>query len=151
MQRVVRLRALNQRVQRVRNALVCLPYLAAQRAERVRGVVAHHAPVADAPANLPRQFAQIGYAFGEVGEQRGMLSHREDAGFRARLHINRLRYGEQFHARENAADGRAHDRFFDVVGAEHIHLARLVKHRAPLRRLLLQDSDFVVVIRRAQF
>ena len=76
-----------------------------------------------------------------------MLAHSENAASRARMHIDRLRDRQQFHAREDAAERRARHRLRDVVGAEHVHIARLIQHDAPFNRLLLEQRDLILVVR----
>ena len=146
LQHIVGLRGLDERCQRVCYALVCLPNLAAQCAQSVRCVIAHLAPVADARPYLPRQFAYVRDALRDVCEHRGVLSHGEDAASGARMHIERLRDGEQFHTTEDSADRSPHDRFADVVWTEHIHFAGFVQNGAAFGGLLLKQRHLVLVV-----
>ena len=136
---------MDERVQRCGNALIRLPYLAAERAQCVRSVVAHFAATADARSYLARQFAQIGYALGDVGKQRGVLSHAQYAASGAVMHIQRRRDCQEFHARQNAAESGARHRFVDIGFAVHINIAAVVHYGAALGGLLLQLSDFAGV------
>ena len=141
---------MDERIQRGGNALIRLPYLAAEGAQGVRGVVAHFAAATDARSDLARQFAQIGYALGGVGEQRGVLAHAQYAASGAVMHIKRRRDCQEFHARKNAAERCARHRFVDVGFAAHINIAAVVHYGAALGGLLLQLSHFAGVPRGCQ-